>query len=380
MRFLILFLLLPCVAWGMWNKAMENPKLYGGDMVMTPEEYEQTVNGTNGYGSIVGGRWPGGKVPYIIDRSIGQQGRNAIQAAISDYHKYTCLRWEPRTNEQIYARFFFGQGCSSPVGYNQRVNDISLGNGCQDKGTAIHEMGHTIGLYHEQNRPDRDNYIQINRNAVQSGMYYNFQIENNIDSLGTPYDLRSIMHYSSTAFSRGPYYTIQTLDQSQQYLINRLDNGNSFSDIDIQQINLMYGCQVQVKPTDPPTGGCVNTDKDCDGWAAQGYCDSNEFLPFMKLKCCKACGGNFNPPPPSSCKDKFDKCNTWAKAGYCTAIDVGDKATMERDCCHSCKQSYAVCGNYDKYCDAWATQTPNECTVNPDWMLPKCPKACGICN
>ena len=26
-------------------------------------------------------------------------------------------------------------------------NDISLGRGCQDKGTAIHEMGHTIGKF-----------------------------------------------------------------------------------------------------------------------------------------------------------------------------------------------------------------------------------------
>lgn len=49
----------------------------------------------------------------------------------------------------------------------------------------------------------------------------------------------------------------------------------------------------QVKPTDPPTGGCVNTDNRCDGWASQGYCDSTnkEYLAIMKRKCCKACGG-----------------------------------------------------------------------------------------
>ena len=73
-------------------------------------------------------------------------------------------------------------------------------------------------------------------------MYYNFQIERNIDSLGTPYDLKSIMHYGSTAFAREPYYTIETRDKSKQYLINHGDRVNDFSEIDIQQINLMYKC------------------------------------------------------------------------------------------------------------------------------------------
>ena len=42
--------------------------------------------------------------------------------------------------------YLFNFRCSSPVGYRHwSPNDISLGEGCQDKGTAIHEMGHTIG-------------------------------------------------------------------------------------------------------------------------------------------------------------------------------------------------------------------------------------------
>lgn len=73
-------------------------------------------------------------------------------------------------------------------------------------------------------------------------MYYNFQIERNVNSLGTPYDLQSIMHYSSTAFSVGRYYTIETLDKSKQHLINHGDRINDFSPIDIKQINLMYKC------------------------------------------------------------------------------------------------------------------------------------------
>lgn len=60
--------------------------------------------------------------------------------------------------------------CSSPVGYRYgRVNKISLASGCQYKGTAMHEIGHSIGLYHEQSRPDRDYYVRILWNNIPQG-------------------------------------------------------------------------------------------------------------------------------------------------------------------------------------------------------------------
>ena len=48
------------------------------------------------------------------------------------------------------------------------------------------------------------------------------------------------MHYSSTAFAKGRYYTIETLDKRKRHLINHSDRVNDLSKIDIQQINLMY--------------------------------------------------------------------------------------------------------------------------------------------
>ena len=61
--------------------------------------------------------------------------------------------------------------CSSPVGYRyNRRNDISLGGGCQYLGTTMHEIGHSIGLYHEQSRPDRDKFVRIIWNNIQRSM------------------------------------------------------------------------------------------------------------------------------------------------------------------------------------------------------------------
>ena len=50
------------------------PGLYQGDIQLTPEQWEHVMNGSNSFGSIVGRRWTGGKIPYYIESSIGKIG------------------------------------------------------------------------------------------------------------------------------------------------------------------------------------------------------------------------------------------------------------------------------------------------------------------
>ena len=51
--------------------------------------------------------------------------------------------------------------CSSPIGMQYAGNFIRLAGGCFSHGTLLHEIAHTLGIWHEQNRPDRDQYIKI---------------------------------------------------------------------------------------------------------------------------------------------------------------------------------------------------------------------------
>lgn len=70
------------------------------------------------------------------------------------------------------------------------------------------------------------------------GVQSNFkkQPASNINSLGTPYDFLSMMHYGKTAFG-GRKTTIQTIKPRYQEL---LDQRGGFSSIDIQQTKKMY--------------------------------------------------------------------------------------------------------------------------------------------
>jgi len=48
---------------------------------------------------------------------------------------------------------------------------LSLGNGCVYTGTIMHEFLHAIGFYHEQSRPDRDQFVRIVTENIQGGSF-----------------------------------------------------------------------------------------------------------------------------------------------------------------------------------------------------------------
>lgn len=65
----------------------------------------------------------------------------------------------------------------------------------------MHELGHVLGFYHEHQRPDRDEFIEIHYDNIPTELRTEFKKKNAL-SLGSQYDYGSIMHYKLTVFSK----------------------------------------------------------------------------------------------------------------------------------------------------------------------------------
>ncbi|EDO36645.1 predicted protein, partial [Nematostella vectensis] len=64
--------------------------------------------------------------------------------------------------------------CCSAVGRVGGRQEVFLGYGCHGFGTILHELGHVIGFWHEQMRPDRDDYVEVLHQNIVEGEKHNF--------------------------------------------------------------------------------------------------------------------------------------------------------------------------------------------------------------
>jgi hypothetical protein len=64
-------------------------------------------------------------------------------------------------------------------------------------------MLHTLGFYHEQSRPDRDDYITVVWDKIEPGKEHNFdkKLDSEVTTFWAPYDYGSVLHYSGGGFS-----------------------------------------------------------------------------------------------------------------------------------------------------------------------------------
>ncbi|CAH1382705.1 hypothetical protein MTP99_006687 [Tenebrio molitor] len=233
-----------------WNESSpQNPEELGeyleGD-ILFPEK------GRNGLISKAT-RWKEGVVPYEISPFYPPKDVQMIKRAMEIYHKYTCIKFRPRTSSDpdyvsIVNR---NTGCWSSVGRIKGRQEVNLQSPhCTTKvGTPMHELMHALGFVHEQNRWERDDYVSIVWGNIKKGHEGNFNKadKGSTDGFGVPYDYRSVMHYSPSAFSVNGQSTIIPKDSSKNVKMGQRDG---FSKGDIMKINAMYGC-----PNKAPGGG-----------------------------------------------------------------------------------------------------------------------------
>lgn len=220
---------------------INNQYIFEGDIIVTPDETYKEKNSLLNKLQSVGRttkRWENNTVYYEIDSDLPNQYR--VYNAIEHWQQNTSLRFYPKTDTtEDYITFRVSTGCSSSVGKIGGQQFINLASGCST-GNTIHEIGHAVGLWHEQSRIDRDQYLIINFDNIESGKEHNFKTYEERFYDGEEYtdtfDFGSIMMYPAYAFSSNGLATITTLDGSTDYPYQR----DALSDGDLIGISKMY--------------------------------------------------------------------------------------------------------------------------------------------
>ncbi|KAG1672680.1 Blastula protease 10 [Nymphon striatum] len=208
--------------------------------------------------------WPEADIPFVIDENLKQTFQDSIRKAIRHWQENTCIKFIDETNNLLFNSsddhvLFTGssKGCFSEIGRFGGRQRLNLGHGCSKVEVIIHEIGHVVGLIHEQSRSDRDNYVSILSQNIQKSYRENFA--KSAHSKDFPYDYLSIMHYDYNAFSRNifQYNTLLSVDPNHQYIMG---TSKTLSFMDKKFVNMAYKCSEDINCLN---GGFMNHNCKC---------------------------------------------------------------------------------------------------------------------
>jgi hypothetical protein len=144
--------------------------------------------------------WPNGNVYYELDANISAAEQTIVNNAMAQWEAVANVNFILRSTQANYIHIQDSTVANSEVGMIGGRQILNFGFSSFPFFSLVHELGHSLSYYHEQSRTDRDTYVTIVTNNIESGKLHNFDKEASSSHYG-PYDFDSVMHYSSCGFS-----------------------------------------------------------------------------------------------------------------------------------------------------------------------------------
>uniref|UniRef100_A0A0N5BU64 Metalloendopeptidase n=1 Tax=Strongyloides papillosus TaxID=174720 RepID=A0A0N5BU64_STREA len=186
-------------------------------------------------------------ISYRIEKELQFRG-TVIKKALHEIQSNTCIQFYENitlvndTQGIVFRKS--SEDCSSGLGlvYSNQTQIIHLTDECsKSKGVVLHEVGHALGLVHEQSRTDRDKYVIVYKNYIKESDYVYFKIQNHTDfkNFSTGYDYGSVMHYAPYDFSTS--YWHKALTSKLHIAYDKMMGQRSYMSFnDYKKINFAY--------------------------------------------------------------------------------------------------------------------------------------------
>jgi len=228
-----------------------------GDICLTDEQVDllrkPITKGASFVFDELSDAWPNNTIPYTFDPNITSESKEYLMQAMNAWQEKTIINFKPRTNQRQYVIFKNDPNVSSSyVGcYPYGGQTLSMKTEGSHYGTALHELGHLIGLIHEHSRSDRNNYINVLYDNIKGNLQSEFRSYYVLDNkLVGNFDFTSIMLYSS--------YNSAAIDPSRPTMTKKDNstwesNRSYLSTNDIRAVNEAYVGRLELSSLIGPT-------------------------------------------------------------------------------------------------------------------------------
>lgn len=194
-------------------------------------------------------------VRFVYDSNLSESQRNAIKVALLRIQSNTNVRFYNATGQPThddkynidypYINFKYVGPLDTSSSYVGRIGgkqDISLADFAfysWNTNVIEHEICHALGMFHEQCRNDRDDYVTINTSNLTDKGKSNFNKQTKNYYYRGAYDFNSVMGYSSYTSS-----TSMVKDTTKPMYTKKdgstINQGYKLSDLDRAWVNYFY--------------------------------------------------------------------------------------------------------------------------------------------
>jgi hypothetical protein len=240
-------------------------------------------------------------IRYCFDPNIAPSSRIAFQDAVQHFlNRVPCLEfvevaatYDSHCSAQpaIYVQSS-DSGCYANVG-RMSVSVCNLQpQGCDTMGIAAHELGHNLGMLHEQSRSDAGEHVRILWDNIQRDYRDQYEQEAAAD-VKLEYDIMSLMHYGDTSFG-----IVDASGHSMKTMTQKKDTGKvmgnrmGLTNLDAKQVAAAY-CGTDYTHEDFKV--CTNDADSCTAEECICHQDPRSDDPIIKVgepgchKCLQRC-------------------------------------------------------------------------------------------